>query len=146
MTRAPKVPHSSVYRGVSKRDKTNMFDAAVWISAASHGSTHGGMQQYIGSFAREKDAARAYDLARVKLGSYTASDLNFSGINYKAMLHSVRDLTFDEYIQYTRRNRFNPAVIKDDSAPSTPHLHEEHCIFVSDGWRVRKVMLNQGFT
>jgi len=64
-----------------------------------------GSQRYIGGFVRELDAARAYDMARVKLGPYKETDLNFTGIDYEEELRPLTHLSFDEYMRHLRLTR-----------------------------------------
>lgn len=96
---------SSVYRGVSKHNKTKMYDAYIWMPNVD-GTKRRGVQRFIGSYARETDAARAYDLARIKLlGRDEGEGLNFKELDYEAELKPLDHLSFEEYIVHVRLMR-----------------------------------------
>ena len=116
--RRAKSPPTSVYRGVSKHSRTKIYDAYIWLPNTP-GIVRRGSQRYIGGFLREVDAARAYDLARVKLGPYKECDLNLPGIDYEEELRPLKHLSFDEYMKHTRtarRKAKDKAVVQEEPA------------------------------
>ncbi|XP_041023523.1 AP2-like ethylene-responsive transcription factor At1g16060 [Juglans microcarpa x Juglans regia] len=87
----------SIYRGVSRY--TGRFEAFLWDN------TNPGEKPktvYVGGFDNEKEAARAYDLAALKLWG-EAAPINFSLSDYKKEMEEMQYMTKKEYLLSIRR-------------------------------------------
>ena len=88
---------SSKYRGVSKHVNTGMFEAHLWM-ATVRGEHRNGVQRYLGCFKSELEAARAYDLARIKMGDYTKNHINFGAHEYADELRALEGVSFEAFM------------------------------------------------
>jgi len=107
---------SSKYRGVSKHVNTGMFESHLWCSTV-RGEHRNGMQRYLGSFNSELDAARAYDLARIKMGNYTKNHINFGAHEYADDLRALENVSFEDFIARGSEQRKNA-----DRSPRPPRV------------------------
>ena len=96
-TRAPrhkpaKEGKRSVYRGITKRKRG--WEAHVW---------RGGKQSYLGGYPDEESAARAYDLAVIKIRGMGA-ETNFPSISYVPELQRLTayELSFEDFVKRLR--------------------------------------------
>jgi len=84
---------TSVYRGVAQHRVTRRWESHVWENKK---------QIYLGSFATEEQAARAYDKAAIFLDKDTGS-LNFSFSEYETEAPKIRKMTKEKLLAHLRR-------------------------------------------
>ena len=112
---------SSVYRGVSKHVSSGMYEAHVWASydKVKRGKCSKAGQRYLGRFTTEEDAARAHDIARLKLDDPRGTKLNFCAEEYKDVMQTVQKFDFEDVVLRFREVRPHgepsPAVTLDAS-------------------------------
>ncbi|CAK0786546.1 hypothetical protein CVIRNUC_009759 [Coccomyxa viridis] len=91
---APQHIPRSRYKGVSCHKLTYRWEASLWLD---------GRQVYLGGFATEEEAARAYDLAALGCKGANA-EINFRRADYIVTLTTdLARLSRDEVISYVRR-------------------------------------------
>ena len=98
---------SSRFRGVTKHRWTGRFEAHLWDSASERknvapGGRQKGKQVYLGGYASEYEAARAYDKAAIKFWG-DAAHLNFARDDYAGDLAEIKSLPTNALIAQLRR-------------------------------------------
>eukprot|EP00210_Caulerpa_lentillifera_P001036 g999.t1 len=99
---------SSQFRGVTKHRWTGKFEAHLWDSSVvrktkgAKGRTRG-KQVYLGGFANEIEAAKAYDRAAVSYWGLSAI-LNFDAENYKSESAMLQSMKKEEVVAMLRRS------------------------------------------
>mmetsp|Transcript_2592 Transcript_2592/g.9547 ORF Transcript_2592/g.9547 Transcript_2592/m.9547 type:complete len:314 (-) Transcript_2592:61-1002(-) len=84
---------TSAYKGVAQHRVTRRWESHVWEAKK---------QLYLGSFAEEVEAARAYDRAAIYLGK-PDSELNFSFADYASEAETLRKMTKGQLLAQLRR-------------------------------------------
>ena len=100
---------SSRFRGVTKHRWTGRFEAHLWDSASERknvapGGRQKGKQVYLGGYASEEEAARAYDKAAIKFWG-DAAHLNFARDDYAGDVAEIQSLPTNALIAQLRRGR-----------------------------------------
>ncbi|KAG4177498.1 hypothetical protein ERO13_A11G310632v2 [Gossypium hirsutum] len=88
---------SSIYRGVSRY--TCRYEAFLWDNSDQGQKSR---TVYIGGYDDEESAARAYDIAALKLWG-EAAPLNFPISNYEKELEEMKSYSKSEYLHHLRR-------------------------------------------
>jgi hypothetical protein len=96
----------SKFRGVIRRK--NRWEAHVWVK---------GKQKYLGGYTEEADAARAYDLAVIKIRGIGGGETNFPLSEHIADLKRFRadEATVDEFI----------LTLREEAKRKNRHMREE---------------------
>ena len=84
---------SSAYKGVVQHKKTKRWEGHMWQNKR---------QIYLGSFAKEEEAARAYDKAAIFLRK-PEEDLNFPLADYASEAETLRKMTKGQLLAQLRR-------------------------------------------
>ncbi|XP_010922928.1 ethylene-responsive transcription factor WRI1 isoform X1 [Elaeis guineensis] len=94
---------SSIYRGVTRHRGTGRYEAHLWDKHWQHPvQNKKGRQVYLGAFTDELDAARAHDLAALKLwGPETI--LNFPVEMYREEYKEMQTMSKEEVLASVRR-------------------------------------------
>ena len=92
---------SSAYRGVTMHRRTRRWESHIWDGDS-------GKQIYLGSYDErdEATAARAHDLAAIKIGGTRRASLNFPPEEYAAAADAMARMSRDEAIAAVRAGRF----------------------------------------
>ncbi|KAJ8769383.1 hypothetical protein K2173_002587 [Erythroxylum novogranatense] len=94
---------TSQYRGVTRHRWTGRYEAHLWDnSCKKEGQTRKGRQVYLGGYAKEEKAARAYDLAALKYWG-PSTQINFPLENYQKELEDMKNMSRQEYVAHLRR-------------------------------------------
>ena len=95
---------TSAYRGVTLHRHTMRWEAHVWLR--TEGPRDGlprGRQVYVGGYRDELTAARAYDLASLKLRPEANAERNFPPSTYAEFEPAMRAATQEAWILFLRR-------------------------------------------
>jgi len=114
----------SSFKGVTWHRHTKKYEAHIWCAHIA-GATRKGKQFYLGAYAMETEAARAYDAARMKLDEETkcSHPLNFEDEDYHVVLAPVAGLGFLDYMQHVKKERRRRRIANRKRAG--PQLAEE---------------------
>lgn len=98
--------HPHKFIGVTWHKHTKMHESHIWGSHIPGGARNG-KQFYLGCHNTAEEAARAYDIARLKLNEElgSSSPLNFSPCRYEKEISEVAHMGFVEYIEHVRATR-----------------------------------------
>ncbi|XP_028804609.1 ethylene-responsive transcription factor WRI1-like [Neltuma alba] len=102
-TTATTVKRSSRFRGVSRHRWTGRYEAHLWDKGTWNPTQKKkGKQVYLGAYADEEAAARAYDLAALKYWGISTFT-NFPVSNYENEIEIMKTMTKEEYLASLRR-------------------------------------------
>ncbi|XP_054824756.1 AP2-like ethylene-responsive transcription factor At1g16060 [Prosopis cineraria] len=97
------VKRSSRFRGVSRHRWTGRYEAHLWDKGTWNPTQKKkGKQVYLGAYADEEAAARAYDLAALKYWGISTF-INFPVSNYEKEIEIMKTMTKEEYLASLRR-------------------------------------------
>ena len=111
---------SSAYRGVTMHRRTRRWESHIWDGDS-------GKQIYLGSYDErdEATAARAHDLAAIKIGGARRASLNFPPEEYAAAADAMARMSRDEAIAAVRAGRFARQSERDYTAPRRDEDHRD---------------------
>lgn len=111
---------SSAYRGVTMHRRTRRWESHIWDGDS-------GKQIYLGSYDErdETTAARAHDLAAIKIGGARRASLNFPPEEYAAAADAMARMSRDEAIAAVRAGRFAHKSERDDTAKRRDEDHRD---------------------
>lgn len=93
---------SSAYRGVCLHRVSKRWEAHVWMKTPElEGRRRRGRQCYVGCYSDEETAARAYDLAALKLHS-TNARTNFPAWEYDSYIQEMACVTAEMWLKRLR--------------------------------------------
>lgn len=119
---------TSKFRGVTKHKLTGRFEAHFWDASFKRATTGKGgrtrgKQVYLGGYATEDEAARAYDKAALAhMGS--AASLNFFLEDYSEFLESIEGKVPEEVVGELRRGSVGFARGQSQYRGVTKHHHQ----------------------
>ncbi|XP_026661158.2 ethylene-responsive transcription factor WRI1-like [Phoenix dactylifera] len=94
---------SSIYRGVTRHRGSGRYEAHLWDKNWQHPvQNKRGKQVYLGAFDDELDAARAHDLAALKLWG-PGTILNFPVEMYREEYMEMQTMSYEEVLACLRR-------------------------------------------
>lgn len=92
LKRMPERDSLLVYRGVTRRQWETRFDASILVEETLEASA----QLHLGSFDTSHAAARAVDVARLRLGHRDDELFNFPLVDYAEIVDFIDDVSLDD--------------------------------------------------